>query len=111
MRQLVLSKNDFDDDNKYNGNEDLSAFDGSIRISAKLGRVVFDSLKASLGITVEAGTWVKSVRSIEAGEGIEAEGGIEAEEGIEAGLGIEARLGIKAGLGIEAGWGIEAGSL
>ena len=99
----------------YIGDEDVSAFDGSIEIEGGLGWVKFASLYASRHIIAEAGTGIKAGRGIEAGDGIEAGTGIEAGwgikagDGIKAGRGIEAGWGIKAGDGIEAGWGIKAG--
>ena len=79
----------------YIGDEDVSAFDGSIEIEGGLGWVKFASLYASRHIIAEAGTGIKAGRGIEAGWGIKAGDGIEAGWGIKAGLSIVCKATIK----------------
>ena len=116
MKTLIIGKNQLNENNEYIGSEDLSEFNGNIKIEANLGWVKFKCISASGNIVSAAGTGIEAVWGIKAGLGIEAGAGIEAGWsikagwGIKAGLGIEAGTGIKAGAGIKAGWSIEAGN-
>lgn len=93
MKKLVITKQHLDENNNYIG-PDVSDWQGSIEIEARLGRIVFKgSLKATGYIAAFTGT------------------GIKAGTGIEAGWGIEAGEGITAGTGITAGWGITCKTL
>ena len=83
MKILQLTKERFDADGWYIGDENVEDFDGSIEIASGLG-------------------WCRFKKSVKASGFIVAEVG----SGIEAGRGIKAGWGIKAGSGIEAGWGI-----
>ena len=104
MKVLRLSAKHFKETEYYYkiyiGDEDVSAFDGSIEIEGGLGWVKFASLYASRHIIAKAGTGIEAGEGIKAGEGIEAGWGIKAGEGIEAGWGIKAGEGIEAGLSI-----------
>jgi len=79
METLTLTKQDFDSDNNYIGNTDLSDFQGHLEIVKDLGLLKFKYLKISGVIHAEAGSGIKAGWGIEAGEGIEAGHGYFAE--------------------------------
>ena len=96
MKTLKLGAKDFKESDSYYkiyiGKTDVSDFDGHIEIEGNLGRVKFNSIKASGHIISEAGC------GIEAGEGIKAGWGIEAGWGIFCKLSLNISLRIFAGL-------------
>ena len=110
MKTLVITSADIKKSDlywsDYVGAEDVSDFDGHIKIEANLGYINFSSIKVSGSIVANNGSGIEAGWGIKAGAGIKAGWGIKAGAGIEAGLFITCKLVLKVSCRVFAGLAI-----